>query len=231
LYLQKPLASVVAPTRRRPDVAWAVALLWGLVLYQQVNATSGYTAIDDKLNSWISFPHYPNPVAYLGLIGLFAAVTAAAAWGIGALSARRDVKLASAGQFMNRTSRFGRFFMPIAYGLIPVVGADYFARQLPKFFQHATRVIPAVQHIVGAGSARSPLYSVALLSDPRIITVQLVVIGLGTVGSLWSTWRIVNRELVPVSRNAISVRVAALSLVLACGMVAAWLYILINAAD
>jgi NosR/NirI family nitrous oxide reductase transcriptional regulator len=231
LYLQKPLTSVVAPTRRRPDVAWAIAVLWGLVLYQQVNATNSYAAIDDRLNSWISFPHYPNPVAYLGLIGLFAAVTAAIIWGIGALSARRDAKLTSAGRFMDRTSRFRRYFMSLAYGLIPVVGADYFARQLPKFFQHATRVIPAIQHIAGAGSAHSPLYSAALLSDPRIITVQLAVIGLGTAGSLWSTWRIVNRELVPVSRNATGVRVAAMSLVLVCGIVAAWLYILINAAD
>jgi polyferredoxin len=231
LYLQKPLTSVVAPTRRRPDVAWAIALLWGLVLYQQVNATNSYAAIDDKLNSWLSFPHYPNPVAYLGIIGLFAAATAAVAWAIGAISARRDVKLASPGQFMDRTSRFRRFFVPLAYGMIPVVGADYFARQLPKFFQHATRVIPAVQHIVGAGSARSPLYSVALLSDPRIITTQLIVVGLGTIGSLWATWRIANRELVQVSRSAAGIRVAALSLVLVCGIAAAWLYILINAAD
>ena len=39
LFLQKPLTSVIAPTRRRPDVAWGIALLWGLVLYQQVNYT------------------------------------------------------------------------------------------------------------------------------------------------------------------------------------------------
>ena len=231
LYLQKPLTSVIAPTRRRPDVAWAIALLWGLVLYQQFNATAGYAAIDDKLNSALGFPHYPNPAAYMGTIALFAALTAAVAWGIGALSARRDVKLATAGKFMDRASRFRRYFVPIAYGLIPVVGADYFARQLPKFFQHATRVIPSVQQIVGAGGARSPLYSAALLSDPRIITVQLVVVGLGTAGSLWATWRIANRELVPVSRSATGVRVAALSLVLVCGIVAAWLYVLINAAD
>jgi hypothetical protein len=95
---------------------------------------------------------------------LFAAVTAAVTWGIGALDARSGVRLASAGRLMDRTSRFGRFFVPLAYGLIPVVGADYFARQLPKFFQHATRVIPAVQQIAGAGSARSPLYSMAILS-------------------------------------------------------------------
>jgi hypothetical protein len=231
LYLQRPLTSVVAPTRRRPDVAWSIALLWGLVLYQQFNATDSYATLDDKLNSWLSFPHYPNPVAYLGLIVLFAAATVAVVWGIGSLSARRDAKLASAGSFFDRTSRFRSYFMPLAYGLIPVVGADYFARQLPKFFQHAPAVIPAVQHLVGAGSARSPLYSAALLSDPRIITAQLVVVGLGTAGSLWATWRIVNRELVPVSRNATAVRAAALSLVLVCGIIAAWLYVLINAAD
>ncbi|HEX9031657.1 MAG TPA: 4Fe-4S binding protein [Streptosporangiaceae bacterium] len=231
LYLQKPLTSVIAPTRRRPDVAWGIALLWGLVVYQQVNATVSYTAAEDWLNKVMSFPHYPNPVAYLGTIGLLAALTAAATLGISALLARRDVTFASAGRFQDHASRFRSFFVPLAYGMIPVVGADYFARQLPKFFQHATRVIPSVQHLIGAGGAHSPLYSMALLSDPRIITAQLVVIGLGTAASLWSTWRITNRELVPVSRNATAVRVASLSLVLICGIAAAWLYVLIQAAD
>ncbi len=231
LFLQKPLTSVIAPTRRRADVAWAIAVLWGLVLYQQINATNGYAGLENWLNSLLRFPHYPNPVAYLGLIGLLALATAGAAWGIGKLFARSGLDFAAEGHFLDRMSRFRAYFAPIAYGLIPVVGADYFARQLPKFFQHATRLVPSVQQTLGSSAIHSPLYTARLLSDSRIVIAQLAVIALGTAGSLWSTWRITNRELVPVSRGAVGVRVATLSLVLVCGAAAAVLYVLIHAAD
>ena len=113
-----------------------------------------------------------------------------------------------------------------------MVGADYFARQLPKFFQHAPRVIPSVQQTFGFSSAiHSRLYSTAILSDPRIVTVQVAVIALGTAGALWATWRITGRELAAISRGKAGVRAAALGLVLLCGMAAAALYVLINAAD
>ncbi len=232
LYLQRPLTSVVAPTRRRADVAWAVAVLWGLVLYQQINALNLYAGLDSTLNSWLRFPHYPDPIGYAGLIGLLALATAGAAWMIGKLFARKDIEFAVAGNFQDRKSRFRAFFLPIAYGLIPVVGADYFARQLPKFFQHATRLVPAVQQMIGSsGHISSPLYRMRMLSDPRIVTVQIAVIAAGTIGGLWSTWRITGRELVPLSRGGAAVRVAALGLVLVCGAAAALLYLLMNAAD
>ena len=232
LYLQKPLTSVVQPTRRRADVAWAIALLWGLVLYQQLNALGWYATLDDKLNSVLGFPHYPNPVAYLVLITSTALVTAGTARVIGKLFARRDVSFSSPGGFQVRQSQFRAFFVPLAYGLIPVVGADYFARQLPKFFQHAPRILPAIQHMVGAASTTSSsLYKLSLLSDPWIVTVQVAIIGAGTLAALWSTWKISGRELTPVSRGGAAVRAASLTVVLACGVLAATLYVLMNAAD
>jgi hypothetical protein len=231
LFLQKPLTSVVAPRRRRADVAWAVAILWGLVLYQQVNALSWYGTFDGWLNSHLHFPHYPDPVGYLGGICVLAGVTAGVAWGIGALSARRDLDFARPGSFADKGSRFRAFFVPIAYGLIPVVGADYFARQLPKFFQYSPRVIPSVMHLFGHAGVNSSLYNARILSDPRIIVVQVAVVALGTIGALWATLRITNRELVGVSRNAAVVRCTTLALVAACGTVAAVLYVAMQAAD
>jgi NosR/NirI family transcriptional regulator, nitrous oxide reductase regulator len=231
LFLQKPLTSVTAPTRRRADVAWAIAVLWGLVLYQQINATNLYATLDNRLNSVLHFPHYPNPVVYAGLIGLLALATAGVVWLIAAGFARRDLRFAAKGNFLDRSSRFRAYFLPVAYGLIPVVGADYFARQLPKFFQHVPRLVPAVQQTFGLGGIRSPLYQARLLSDPRIVVAQVAVIALGTAGALWSTWRIAGRELVPISRGTVGVRAATAVLVLACGLAAAWLYVLMNAAD
>src|SRR5665811_1988305 len=173
LFLQKPLTSVIAPSRRRADVAWAVALLWGLVLYQQLNALSWYASVDDWLNTHTDIPHYPNPVAYLGIIVALAAVVGATAWVVSELNARRDVEFKRAGSFADRGSRFRAYFVPIAYGMIPVVGADYFARQLPKFFKSSPAVIPSVQHLFGHASASSSLYSARILSDPRIIEAQV----------------------------------------------------------
>jgi hypothetical protein len=231
LYLQKPLTSVVAPNRRRIDVAWGIALLWGLVLYQQVNALSVFGVVDTRLNRSIAFPHYPDPVDYVGVIVLLALATAGVASVAARFLARRDLNLSTPGNFLERGSRFRAFFAPITYGLIPVVGADYFARQLPKFFKHSPRLVPAVEHVFGASGTQSTLYKLRLLTNPRIVVVQVAVIALGTVAALWTTWRIANRELVPISRSATAVRIATLGFVLVCGVAAGALYVLMHAAN
>src|ERR1035441_7085612 len=149
-----------------PDngVAWALVLLWGLVLYQQVNVLPISTNLDNWLNAHLAFPHYPDPVAYLGLIGIFALVTAGLAGGIATLSARRDINFDRPGNFADRGSRFRAYFVPVAYGLIPVVGADSFARQLPTLFKNAPRVIPSIQHLFGSAGTNSSLYNSRILS-------------------------------------------------------------------
>jgi NosR/NirI family nitrous oxide reductase transcriptional regulator len=230
LYVQAPLTSVIAPSRRRADVAWGVMLLWGLVLYQQVNATTGYATVDNWLNSVISFPHYPNPVDYVGLIAVFALVMAAVAWLIARTFGRRDLTFDRPGSFQTRASKFRAFFAPLAYGLIPVVGADYFARQLPKFFDYSPRVLVSVGHLAGAGSTSSPLYSTSLLSGQAIVAVQVAVITVGALAAAWSSWRIAGRELVPISRGGTAVRIAASGLALGLGAVAATLYVIMHAA-
>jgi hypothetical protein len=151
------------------------------VVYQQINATNLYANAEDWLNARVHFPHYPNPVVYIGLIGLLALGIAAAAGAMSKLFGRADLEFSGGGTFQDRTSRFRAYFLPIAYGLIPVVGADYFARQLPKFFQYSPRVIPSVQRMLGSTSAvHSSLFTLRILSDPRIVMAQLAVMALGT---------------------------------------------------
>ncbi|MDA8045392.1 MAG: 4Fe-4S binding protein [Actinomycetota bacterium] len=231
LYIQKPLTSVIAPRRRRFDVALGVAFLWGLVLYQQFNATNLYGSLDDWLNRNLGFPHYPDPVAYLGLIALGAAVMVVVAWAVSSALGRRDLDLARGGSFIDRKSRFRAYFTPMLYGLIPVVGADYFARQLPKFFQYSPRVISSVQHLAGYSSTRSAIYNFSLLNNGWIVAAQVAVISLGTLAAAWSTWKIAGRELVPVSRNAVAARATSLAVVLATGAAAGFLYLIMHAAD
>ena len=232
LYVQKPLTSVVAPTRRRPDVAWSVAILLGLVLYQQFNATNVFAATDGWLNRVTHFPQYPNPVDYLGVITLVTAAVAVLAKVGSATLLRRDLVVPDGGRsWMTRTSRFRTFFAPLAYGLIPVTGADYLARQLPKFFQHVPALVPAVGHLAGHGTAQSSLYSYSLLGVPGIVIAQIVVVGLGTLAAMYTSWKIAGRDLAPVARNTVAVRLATSGLALGTGVAMSVLYVLMHAAN
>jgi len=280
LYVQKPLTSVVAPTRRRADIAWAVAVLWGLVLFQQFNATNVYASMDGWLTR-VTHLAYPNPVDYVGVIALVALVMAgivkvaegalargdldpapatsrapfpapasglsltsglSLASGLGTSPAVTLAGVAGPGlapsvgepgsaSFISRTSRFRMYFLPLMYGLIPVVGADYFARQLPKFFKHASRIVPSVGHLFGAGSTSSALYNTRILSNPGIVGVQVAVIALGMFASMWASWKISGRDLVGISRHPVAARAVALALPLVCGLTAGILYVITHAAS
>jgi NosR/NirI family nitrous oxide reductase transcriptional regulator len=258
LFVQKPLTSVVAPRRRRADVAWTVMLLWGLVMFQQVNATSGYATADSWLSRVTHLGPYPNPVDYVGIIGAIGLATAGLTWvasrfamrhgadaspaglapaaGTGALpgldGAGRFATAAQAGCFVDRTSRFRSFFVPVAYGLIPVVGSDYLARQLPKFFKHALRIVPTIGSWFGVGGGtHSSLYHAQILTNSQIVIAQVVVVALGMAASLWATWRISGRDVEPLAAHPLGARAAALALVVACGTIAGFLYVIMHAAS
>jgi NosR/NirI family nitrous oxide reductase transcriptional regulator len=231
LYVQRPMTSVIAPTRRRADVAIAVLALWGMVLFQQVNATNGYVNLDNKLNSWMGFAHYPNPIDYIGLVVLLAVVTAIPVWAISRLFVRHDARFLSDGsRFLERKSRFRSYLLPLAYGIIPVVGADYFARQLPKFFTFISTAIPSIGHPFGLGSTSSSLYNTNVMSGNSLVIAQLMVMALGTIAAAFATWRIAGRDLVAISTRGTSVKVASAGFAVACGLSAAYLFVLMHAA-
>jgi NosR/NirI family nitrous oxide reductase transcriptional regulator len=232
LYVQRPLTSVIAPTRRRADIAWALAILWGLVIYQQVNALPVYATVDGWLNSTMHFPQYPNPVDFIAIIAGVTVLMAGLTWGFVRLFAANDLVLLGGGDtFISRTSKFRAFFLPLMYGLIPIVGSDYFARQLPKLFKHATRIVPAVGHLFGAGSTSSSLYKARILADPSIVVAQLIIIALGTLAAMWASWRIAKRDLAPLTSRPRAVQIAAVSLAAVCGVAASVLYVMMSAAD
>jgi polyferredoxin len=230
-FVQKPLTSVVQPTRRRADVAWAVLALWGMVVFQQLNATNVYTSFDGWMNRWMHFAHYPNPVDYLGIIAVLMVVTAIPVWAISRVLAKPELAVPAGGRrFLDKSSRFRSYLLPLAYGLIPVVGADYFARQLPKFFTFISTAVPSIGHPFGFGSTSSSWYNTPLLSGNSLVAAQLAVMALGTAAALYATWRIAGRELAPLSTRATTVKVASAGFVVACGGAAAFLYVLMHAA-
>lgn len=179
LFIQKPMTSVIEPQKRRMDIALAVSILLGLVLFQQYNALSWFSPIDDWLNSTISFPHYPNPIDYFGGISLAVLVI----WlGVKAVQRLSRVKM----------PKPSSLFIAFNYALIPITGLDYFARQLPKFFKHVVRVPESVVSPLGIHLG---IYKIRLLTDSQIVTVQVALMGLGTALTLWAVYRIIKTDM------------------------------------
>ncbi len=235
LFVQPPLTSVVAPSRRRGDIAWAVAVLWGLVVFQQLNALPAYARLDDWLNRVTRFPGYPNPLDFLGGITAVTVLTVAPVAAL-ALVAGRAVQPQPEGpeSFIDHHSRFRSYFGPVMYALIPLVGADYLARQLPKFLDHVAAVLPAAARLVGLGRLFGGLADTRLLPVGGVVAAQVAVVAVGGLASLWAGWRITGAEVAALARTpalgAIS-RVATAVLVLALAAVAAGLYVVIHAAE
>ncbi|MDA8146386.1 MAG: 4Fe-4S binding protein [Thermaerobacter sp.] len=222
LYLQPPLTNVHSPGKRRWDVAWALVLLWGIGWYQQWNALSWFsnargTGIDDRLNRLTGWPHYPNPLGYLLLTGGVAAgyylySRAAARW------AGADWR---------------RLFTAGAYALIPVVGADYLARQLPKLWDHVTRVITTASDPFGLGwnlfgTARLPIYHTRLLPPGGVVATQVAVMAIATAAAGWAAWRIWRRDWGGERPRVLGALALA---VLAAGAYTAVMYVAMQAAE
>jgi NosR/NirI family nitrous oxide reductase transcriptional regulator len=233
LYVERPLTGLIRSGHRRADVAWAVAGLAAIVVYQQVNATGTYTALDDGLNRLTHLPHYPNPIAYLGVIGALVLLIAAPA-GLAAVSLVRPDAVPPGGgdSFVYRRSPFRAVFLPSMYALVPLVGADYLARQLPKFMDNAAKVIPAAGHLLRLGAgAGSGLSNVTMGSTGVVVAAQLVTVALGTGASLYAAYRIGHSELASVLRAPVIARAGLPALVIAGGVLMGWLYVLIQAAE
>ncbi len=249
LFIQRPLKSVVAPVRRRYDVAWAVAILAGLVAYQQVNAFSWYAPIDNRFNRYIheglaiptSITHYPDPIIYAGMITLGALFLAGLAWVVKGLAGDSRSALASGGPgaavsvrgggtalVTQARSTFRTWFAPIMYGLIPAVGMDYFSRQLPKFFQDIPALPLSILHPFGFHSKL--LYHYSLMTNWGVVYAQLAVMAFGTLGSLIVMWRISKRDLEPIAARPAVARVASLLVVLGIGVTMAVMYVPMHAA-
>lgn len=193
LYAQAPLASVITPSRKRMDVAVVAAVLMGLVVFQQFNAFDFYASLDTWLNSIMHYPQYPNPVGFFGLMAL-AAMVPTLVFKLGSTLFSKGTIKATSGAFTTRRSEFRNWFIAGMYAMVPIIGADYFARQLPKFFKHATRLVPSVIHPFGATA--NGLYQYRILQDPKIVTVQVIIMALGVIGSIYAARKIAHRDLI-----------------------------------
>jgi NosR/NirI family nitrous oxide reductase transcriptional regulator len=224
LYVQKPGTSIVSRLRRRPDVAWSVAILSGLPIYQQFNALGLFGTIDDWLNAKTGFPHYPNPIDFIAGVALVALAIAGAATALRFVFARR-AKLSNV-----LASSWHAWFVPLAYSLIPVMGADFLARQLPKFLHYAPRMVPAVAGPFGIHTSPG-FFELHLLSDSGIVATQVAVVAIGMLAALAAAWRISRNEIEPLSDHPALLRVAVSLPAIVFGAGAIVMYVLMKAAD
>jgi uncharacterized membrane protein YidH (DUF202 family) len=206
LYLTAPLDSVVRPQHRRADVGWGMAALLGLAIQEQVHATARYQAVRQWLADVVPLPEFADIVAFTATIAVVVLVVAGFAWA-GVLAARwlrlgagesegegageqpRDRRQGSdQGGFVYARSPFRSAFLPMAYACLPLVAADYLAAQLPAFFQRGGGVVPALAHPWRSSGTASAVTS--MLSTTSIVTVQVIVVTLGALASLYAGWRL-----------------------------------------
>ena len=243
LFAQAPLTSIVQPTRRRWDIGVVAIGLLGIVVFQQVNSLPVYAVVDRALNAITHFPAYPNPLDYVGVVVATMVIIAGYAALLRALLAKHRLPLHSLGADVSRRTMrawrldgYAEWLTPIAYGLIPLVAADYLSRQLPKLFDHALRIVPAISDPFALGwnlfgTAHSRLYDVALLPTAGVVHVQVAVMAIGTLGALYATWRIVRRDMASLTSRPKLLLVSSLLFVVAWGVALAWLYVAMGGAQ
>ncbi len=212
LYAQKPLTSVVAP-RKKPIIAWIAVILLGLVLFQQWNALPSYATVDNWLNSAMHFPNYPNPIDYIGTIAFVAVIFA----GLAFLVSR-------AISFRTKIARsFNAWFAPMMYAFIPLVGADFLARVMPKFINHAAAAVATIPsafgHPVGFGDFQ-------ILNLSWLLRLQYILVGLGTVGTIYAISKIAKKDLDQLTQHKTLARIipTLIAVVVGGGMIALYFF-------
>jgi type III secretory pathway component EscS len=207
----------VAP-KKRTEIAWVVTLLLGLVIFQQFNALGTYTVIDDWLNNLIHFPNYPNPIDYIAVIGVVVGILA----GITFLLSR-------ALAFKTKIARsFSSWFAPLMYGLIPLMGADYVARAMPKFFNHAARLPASILAIFGKDVAWADFH---ILPNDWLVRLQFGIAGLGMLAALYAIYKIAGKDLKGLTPYGKLVRVIPSLLVLCIGVGIIAFFFFMNGAE
>jgi len=230
LFVQAPLTSVVAPTRRRLDVAVAVLVLFGLVVFQQINALAFYGPIDTAVNNLIHFPSYPDPIIYVTVIAALAGLVAFYVWALRAGLGGRDRTAAKASNL-----GFTAWLTPIAYGMIPLMAGDFLARQLPKMWLNLPKLIASISDPFGYGwnlfgTAHLAIANVQILSIQGVIVTQVAVVALGTLGAAYATVRIARRDLRKLTDHPRAVVAVSTAAVVLGGVAVSILYVAMGAA-
>lgn len=242
LYVQPPLSAVIAPGKRRIDIALALIFGFGVITFMTVNATLWYTSLDQWLDSHTPFfTRYPNPVDYFGIVFATALVVGIGIVGVRLVAGSTLLPAAVATErtIIKITGVIKRWIkdwlVPLSYAAIPLVTADLIANRTPTFLFYVPRIIQVISDPFGRnwnifGTAHLRVVRSHLVSFSPIglsgsaLLIQLVIMGIGTLVSLWSMHRIYNNELLMLSSRPLAGRVASLVFILVIGAVTSWFY-------
>lgn len=217
VYAQKPLTSVIAP-KKRNGIAWVVAALLGLVIFQQWNALGAYATLDNWLNNAMHFPHYPNPIDYIATILIVAGIFAGLAFLLSRILSLKT-KIAST---------FSRWFAPLMYGFIPLMGADFLARVMPKFLNNAALAVASVASAFGKQVGFADFH---ILSNSWLLRLQYIIVGLGTAGTVYAITKIARKDWEKLTERHALVHVipSVIAVLIGAGLIA--LYFFMNGAE
>ncbi|HKI56181.1 MAG TPA: hypothetical protein VKB31_03440, partial [Trueperaceae bacterium] len=133
-------------------------------------------------------------------------------------------------------SDFFAWFMPMMYGLLPLMAADYLARQLPRFWNHALRIVPAISDPLSIGwnlfgTAHSNLYNVHMLSPAGVIWSQAIVVLIGTAAAVYTTTKNIRRDMTAFTARSTWLLALGILFVLALGAAMIALYVAMGGAE
>jgi hypothetical protein len=196
------------------------------MVHQHLRQTSWWPPMDNWANGLVGLRQGPNAVLFVLLTAACTAVLVLPAWAARRLCYRRPPGgLPRRGDsFTYRVTPFRRFFLPLFYAAVPLLGCDYLAVELLGFLQRAPTVIPAAERVLGIGSGDSPLASVELMNTAGVVRVQGLLLVLGAVASAAVFWRVAPLEVATVSRAPRVVQLGGAFLMLLGGGLLVWFY-------
>lgn len=118
---------------------------------------------------------------------------------------------------------FNSWFAPFMYGLIPLMGADFVARVMPKFFNHAPRLISSIIGIFGTQVSWADLH---ILPNDWLVRAQYLIIAIGTVTAIYTSTKIAGKDYHELTHKAKTVQIisASVALLLGVGMLALYFW-------
>jgi hypothetical protein len=114
------------------------------------------------------------------------------------------------------------------YGLIPLVGADYLARVMPKFFNHAARLPSSIIGIFGKQVSWADFQ---ILPNNWLVRLQYLVIAAGTAAGVYAMVKITGKDYKELAKNSKLARVIPVVVVVLLGAGMITLYYFMNGAE
>jgi uncharacterized membrane protein YuzA (DUF378 family) len=114
------------------------------------------------------------------------------------------------------------------YGLIPLMGANFVARVMPKFFNHAARLPSSIIGIFGTQVSWADFH---ILPNDWLVRLQYLVIGIGTITAVYTTSKIAGKDYKELTEKSKLARIIPIcvAVLLGAGMIA--LYYFMNGAE